>query len=293
MATGASVPVCCERVARVSRGDEGPTCVLANRTTVRLPPSLVNYLATGDEIVFPVPVGETSGSEILVNKSSASAVEPILYLASVGRVTQPKVDKRGRSSVAAEVTGSGLGISTVHLPCAAVRDYFYGLPAADSGTNKPVLYEVLRVAPTVAPAEMRVAFKLRRLELQSAGAPRSELVALERAFNLLAEPELRACYDALLLDVDAAAVFPYGGFGSLLVNGERPRDGRTFFARRILAFRPDCRERLFHLRCGSATSIRTALCAATQLVGLSSGSILPLFLFGGTPAGIAGNTCSV
>ena len=33
--------------------------------------------------------------------------------------------------------------------------------------------------------------------------------------------------------------FHYGGFGSLLVEGERSRDGKTFFVRRILAFSPD------------------------------------------------------
>jgi hypothetical protein len=85
------------------------------------------------------------------------------------------------------------------------------------------------------------------LELLSAGSPRSELAALERAFNLLAQPALRACYDALLLDPEAAAVFPYGGSGSLLVSGERSHDGATFFARRILAFVPDRRQRRFHL----------------------------------------------
>jgi hypothetical protein len=247
MATSASVPVCCEGVASVSRGGERATCVLANRTTVRLPLSLVNYVVTGDEMVFPVPMGETSGPEILVNKSSTSLLAPTLYLSSVGHVSQPRIDKRGQSFVAAEVTGSGLGVSTVHLPCAAVSDYFYRPPAAGNATKNPGLYGLLGVAPTVAPAEMRVAFKLRRLELQSAGSPRSEVVALERAFNLLAQPDLRACYDALLLDPEAAAVFPYGGFGSLLVSGERSRDGATFFARCILAFLPDHRQRRFHL----------------------------------------------
>jgi len=34
---------------------------------------------------------------------------------------------------------------------------------------------------------------------------------------------LRACYDALLKDPEAPALFPYGGLGSLLVSGERSR----------------------------------------------------------------------
>src|SRR2546426_11562555 len=63
----------------------------------------------------------------------------------------------------------------------------------------------------------------------------------ERAFNILAEPELRGCYDALLRDPETPALFPYGGFGSLLVEGERSRDRTTFFAHRILAFSPDRR----------------------------------------------------
>jgi hypothetical protein len=48
--------------------------------------------------------------------------------------------------------------------------------------------------------------------------------AIERAFNLLANPDLRSCYDSLLLDGDAPAVFPLGGFGSLAVAGELSAD---------------------------------------------------------------------
>lgn len=249
MADRASVPVYCDRVASVSRDDHGgAVCVLANRTTVRLPAFLVSYLATGDEIAFPVPLGETSGPEIFVNKAALSAISPSLYLASVGYVTQPTADKCGQNFVAAEVAGGGLGLTTVYLPCAAVRDYFYRPPLAEAPEKHPGFYELLRVAPTAAPAELRVAFKLRRLELEMADSRRSDMVALERAFNILAQPELRACYDALLLDPEASAVFPYGGFGSLLVSGERSRDGATFFARRILAFRSHSHPRRFHLQ---------------------------------------------
>lgn len=85
------------------------------------------------------------------------------------------------------------------------------------------------------------------MELEAADATRARLIALERAFNILARPELRACYDALLADPEAPAIFPYGGFGSLLVSGERSRDGETFFARHLLAFLPERRQRRFHL----------------------------------------------
>jgi hypothetical protein len=67
----------------------------------------------------------------------------------------------------------------------------------------------------------------------------AELRVLERAFNILAHPELRTCYDALLNDPASPALFPYGGFGSLLVAGDCLRDGSTFYASRILSFLPE------------------------------------------------------
>jgi hypothetical protein len=91
-----------------------------------------------------------------------------------------------------------------------------------------------------------VAYRLRTLELGT-DCPRRERLTLERAFNILGQPGLRACYDALLIDPESPAIFPYGGFGSLLVSGERSRDGQTFFANRILAFSPERKRRQFYL----------------------------------------------
>ena len=140
-------------------------------------------------------------------------------------------------------------LASVRFSCPArsCASYFYRLPHADDGVDHPTLYEILRIPASASPSELRVAFKLRDLELQTAGAARSQRVALERAFNIVGQPELRACYDALLADPEAPAIFPYGGFGSLLVAGEPSRDGQTFFARRILAFSPELRRRRFHV----------------------------------------------
>jgi len=59
--------------------------------------------------------------------------------------------------------------------------------------------------------------------------------------NLLAVPELRSCHDALLADPRAPTLFPFGGFGLILVSGI-PSDGR-FFVRRILSFIPTVKKR--------------------------------------------------
>ena len=101
------------------------------------------------------------------------------------------------------------------------------------------------MAAPAGPAELRLSFKIRQLELQKQVPDKAALAALERAYNILAHADLRAGYDALLKDPDAPVLFPYGGFGPLLVAGDRSRDGQTFFATRILAFRPEARQRRF------------------------------------------------
>ncbi|HWR17706.1 MAG TPA: hypothetical protein VN577_22950 [Terriglobales bacterium] len=243
-----SNPVCCERVVSVLRQVDPPCCVLANRAKVRLPQFLAPYLTPGDELAFPVPEDQAKGAEIYVRKRTASTTEGNLYLAPIGYVTPPKTDKRDRWFVSAEVQRGGLGISGIYLPCHLLREYFYCLPQSGGKAKYPTFYELLGVSPGSSPAEMRVAFKLRCLELQSAGSGGKLRTMLERAFNILAQPELRTCYDTLLLDAEAAAVFPYGGFGSLLVSGAPSHDGVTFFARRILAYRPNSRPRRFHVQ---------------------------------------------
>src|ERR1039457_3044612 len=63
----------------------------------------------------------------------------------------------------------------------ALCEYFYRLPRMVDRVDHPTLYEVLRIPASASPSELRVAFKLRDLELQTAGAARSQRVALERA----------------------------------------------------------------------------------------------------------------
>jgi len=237
----------CERVASVERRSNPAFCVLGSRSKIVLSRVLASQITVGDEIAFPVPTGDTAGPEICITKACSSGTNRCLYQAPVGYVTQPKLDKRNQHFVSAQIQHGNLGISAIFLPCEALREYFYRLPQTDAQGKHPSLYEILGVSSRAAPAEVRLAFKLRHLELTAAGAPHLEQVAVERAFNILGEPELRACYDTLLGDPEAPAVFPYGGFGSILVSGERSRDGQTFFARRILAFSPERRRRRFHL----------------------------------------------
>ena len=235
-----------ERVASVNPQRNPPICVLANRTNIRVSGVLALHIAIGDEIAFPIPTGDEISGEVLITKDTLFPRHPHhLYQAPIGYVSQPKVDKRGQRFVAAEVRQNGLGISVIFLPCDALRDYFYRLRGAAGQNHQPDFYQALRIPKSASPAELRLAYRLRTLELNSESG--RELLPLEQAFNILAQPDLRACYDALLVDPESPVVFPYGGFGSLLVSGERSRDGQTFFANRILAFSPERKHRRFQL----------------------------------------------
>ena len=247
MAATSPIPICRERVVSIQQQESLAGFVLANRAKILLRPFLAGYIGIGDEIAFPVPAGDTIRAEILITKNSGSGPNRYLYHVPIGYVSQPKQDKRNQHYVSAEVQRGSLGIGSIFLPCEVLREYFYRLPRTADRVDHPTLYEVLRIPASASPSELRVAFKLRDLELRTAGVRHRERVALERAFNIVGQPELRACYDALLADPEAPAIFPYGGFGSLLVAGEPSRDGETFFARRILAFSPDLRRRRFHV----------------------------------------------
>jgi hypothetical protein len=237
--------VCRERVVGVDRQGSTAVCTLANRTNMRVSASLAAHIATGDELTFPIRAGGEITAEVYITKGAASSGRPHdVYQTPIGYATQPKPDKRGQHFVSAEVRQSGLGISTIFLSCGALREYFYRQQSADAGAQH-TYYETLRIPATASPAELRVAYRLRNLEL-ACDSPR-ERRELERAFNILGQPELRACYDTLLVSPESSAIFPYGGFGSLLVSGERSRDGRTFFANLILAFSPERKHRQLRL----------------------------------------------
>lgn len=249
MSASFSIPsptFCCERIGSIRCCSDSVQCVLSNGVEIRLPLLLADKLVAGDTLSFAVaaPFGSL-GREVHIAKRSVNAIGRELYLASVGYAAAPKRDKRDRFFVAAQVREGNLGIISICLPCKLLREHFYRLPVSADASGAKTLYDVLQIRPTASLADLRLASQLRMLELNSDASTHGEYVAVERAFNILACRELRACYDALLADREAPALFPYGGFGTLLVAGERSRDGGTFFAHRIIAFVPECRSRRF------------------------------------------------
>jgi hypothetical protein len=234
-----------QRIAALRPDGAATACVLADGTTLLVSNHLAGLLQPGDGVEFsPCSTGSVT-TELRVVRSGRGRPKEF-YLAAIGYVTHPKQDKRQESYLRAEVTGSALGIRSIHLATTAVRDYFYRADRTRDWPDSPTLYEVLHVDRTASLGDLRLAHKVRRLELDAGQSSRpAALREIDRAFNLLMQPDIRSCYDALLSDPEAPALFPYSGFGALLTAGERSRDRATFFAQRILSFLPERRQRRF------------------------------------------------
>jgi hypothetical protein len=234
-------------VAKTEPQGDRTLCHFNDGASILLSHFLCTLIRPGDEIAFPLAIDSVGArTELYIRKSASSRRSHDVYQVPISYAAQPKADKRGQLYVRAEVSSGRLGIFSIHLPCEALRDYFYVANRHRPWEHQTSLYDNLRTTPVVSLAELRLAFKLRQLELRAAGASKHDHGAAERAFNILAQPELRACYDSLLKDPSAPALFPYSGFGSILVTGERSRDGQTFFAARILSFLPEQRDRRLH-----------------------------------------------
>jgi hypothetical protein len=243
--TDARLMVWQKKVLRTDRKGSRTECFFPDGTSILLSDFLASFVREGDELLLPLDLGAAdANTEILICHNPEERRQDV-FQAQIGYVSQPRKDKRDNLFVSAEVLGSRLGISAINLRCEVLRDYFFVGNRRRSWGRQPSFYELLRVNPKVSPTELRLAFKLRTLELHTARAPVGDIRAAERAFNILAHPELRACYDALLDDPSSLAVFPYGGFGSLIVAGDRSRDGSMFYASRVLSFLPERKFRHF------------------------------------------------
>jgi len=75
-------------------------------------------------------------------------------------VGAPKKDARGDLSLLAEVRGKALGVNRLVLAGEAVRSYFYQADGSQS------FYDLLGVESHVSDAELRMAYKIRVLELK-------------------------------------------------------------------------------------------------------------------------------
>jgi hypothetical protein len=165
---------------------------------------------------------------------------PFLLYTTIGYVAQPKVTGEREFWLRAELPAAN-DLRTLFLSANAVRWYFYGLDGSIARGDS--LYALVGVPETASMSDLRTAWRIHQIEAEFEKPNLAPTTTVERAFNLLASPELRHCYDELRRDDGAPPLFPYSGFGSILVEGSLSKDFNAFFADRILAYKPEMRSR--------------------------------------------------
>lgn len=230
-----------DRVTAVRQESGKILCTCASGAILALSRLVGSHVRVGDEISATA----NAMPEILVRKPALRRAD--LYYAHVGYAAQPKPDRRGEMFVRLEVAAGQLGMSAIHIPCYGIRDYFFVADRERPWRSQISFYRLLHVPQTVPFGELRLAYRIRRMELRQANAQKSEAAVAERAYNMLADPQLRAVYGALLSNPETPAPFPYSGFGSVLVEGEQAKESDVFVARRISAFLPELRRHILTL----------------------------------------------
>jgi hypothetical protein len=177
-------------------------------------------------------VSESGGQALLECRRLQSATEYWLYATAV-YFAQPKQTENIGYFFRASLHSSD-GIKSLVVSGDAIRRYFYQLDLEEGSLN---LYELLEAPESATQADLRVAWRIKQLATEKCTVKRQN----ERAFNIVAKPDLRQCYDALRRDENAPPVFPYAGSGSILVEGDLSTERETFFAHRILTYKPDLR----------------------------------------------------
>lgn len=220
-------------VVEVVTSTESLQCRFEDGTTAEVSGILARFLQRGDQLSF---LG--ASAEILIQRPIGRRYQQLLH-ATIGYVGLPKSGKNGDCFVRAELPNCPDGPKALFLSAEALRRYFYLL----DGDAPQCLYQLLRVPETATLAQLRFAWRMHSLEFRMGSSKIRSLASVERAFNVLAHADLRTCYDALCKDEDAAPLFPYGGFGSILVDGHLSNDEEAFFADRILAYKPEMTSR--------------------------------------------------
>jgi hypothetical protein len=236
------LPGAAASVVRIRREGSKLVSVSADGRELALTRLVGSHLRVGDEVLIHAAAEPTiADAEIYIRKTSLRRAD--IYHAKVAYAALPKPDRRSELFVKVEAVGGQSGIDAIHIPCSAIRDYFFAANRKASWQSQPSFYYLLHLPADVPFKELRLGYRIRRMELMKENASQTELATIERAYNMLADPDLRGLYDAVRKDPTIPVPFPYSGFGALLVQGERPQDGNVFFADRILAFLPQRRRR--------------------------------------------------
>ena len=180
-----------------------------------------------------------------------------LHLERVGRLdlaqvptaaaSPPKRDRQDRGFVMLDASTAQYGISKVLVTAVQIRDYFFAPDRSAPWAEQPSWYEVLGVRKNSTPAEIRLAYRVRMLELRAKGGEtnRSIRAQLARGLQILLDPGLSRTYVVLLENQEANIAFPPWTTGVVRATGQKKGD--LFLVNELVSFFPRTEERTVRL----------------------------------------------
>jgi hypothetical protein len=180
---------------------------------------------------------------LLVRSAQGARTAPEILYTRIGPILPPR-QKADPTDwfVVAYVQGTG-ELKSIFLSADAVRQHFYHASGQGRRTS---LYEILSTDENTNLAGLRLAWRVKTVGacISDDGGLKAKA---ERAFNLLANPDVRSAYVASLHDDEVPLPFPYGASGECVVAGRLSNDGMAFLAHSILAFKPNVQSKRFEV----------------------------------------------
>jgi len=164
------------RVLEIRPEESKVVCVGADGREFVLSRLVGSNVRIGDEVFAPASTGTaTADTEVYIRKPSLRRAD--VYQVTAGYAALPKLDKREEPFVRVQAEGQ-LGINTIHIPCPVIRDYFFAANRRAPWPSQPTFYYVLRLPQDVTYKELRLAYRLRRMELEKQNASNAELATI-------------------------------------------------------------------------------------------------------------------
>jgi hypothetical protein len=224
--------------------DEGLRCELRDGRVIAFGPEWRGQISVTDRLYVAedVTVADRS-TPLYVERGGRLDLAQIPITAAA----PPKRDRRGHGFVMLDATATQHGISKVLATAAQIRDYFFAPDRSVCWAEQPSWFEVLGVRKNSTPAEIRLAYRVRTLELKTKGTEsnRSLQAQLARGLQILLDPDLRRDYLLLLEDPNASVAFPPWTVGCLRALGQKK--GELFLVNELVSFFPRAEERTVRL----------------------------------------------
>ena len=112
------------RVLELKHQGSALVCATADGREVTLTRLVGSNVRIGDEVAV-ADSSATAATEIYVRKPSIRGAD--VYQVKASYAALPKQDKREESFVRVQVPNGQFGIGAIHIPCPAIRDYFFSV----------------------------------------------------------------------------------------------------------------------------------------------------------------------